>query len=262
MPPAPPPPPVASQGEAEYLVSLFQFMRLLGYPASKISILTTYNGQAALLRDVVERRCAYHPMFGRPHKVCSAGQGLTRGGHPPGGGGAGAEGGIGRWTGGGACSQACGGDGSSVPTSQLCAWPACCPQIATVDKYQGQQNDFILLSLVRSRRVGHLRDVRRLVVALSRARLGLYVFGRASLFGDCYELAPAMKQLLARPTQVRQPGGLQQGRLARARPFSLRTRVRCRGLAMRPLGMGASGWGGARQEQAVTLNALPSLAAF
>lgn len=51
-------------------------------------------------------------------------------------------------------------------------------QIATVDKYQGQQNDYVLLSLVRTRAVGHIRDVRRLVVAMSRARLGLYVFGR------------------------------------------------------------------------------------
>ena len=43
--------------------------RLLGYPASKISVLTTYNGQKALLRDVFERRCANNPAFGRPHKV-------------------------------------------------------------------------------------------------------------------------------------------------------------------------------------------------
>lgn len=48
---------------------MFQFMRLMGYPASKISILTTYNGQKALLRDVIERRCANNPLFGRPHKV-------------------------------------------------------------------------------------------------------------------------------------------------------------------------------------------------
>lgn len=75
-------------------------------------------------------------------------------------------------------------------------------QIATVDKYQGQQNDYILLSLVRTRAVGHIRDVRRLVVALSRARLGLYIFGRAELFANCYELRPAMKQLLARPKQL------------------------------------------------------------
>jgi len=33
--------------------------------------------------------------------------------------------------------------------------------IATTDKFQGQQNDYILLSLVRTKTVGHLRDVRR-----------------------------------------------------------------------------------------------------
>lgn len=67
------------------------------------------------------------------------------------------------------------------------------PQVTTVDKYQGQQNDYVLLSLVRTRAFGHLRDVRRLVVAMSRARLGLYVFGRAQLFGNCYELQPTFR---------------------------------------------------------------------
>lgn len=65
-------------GEAEYLVSLYQYMRLLGYPASRISILTTYNGQKALLRDVIERRCANHPAFGRPAKVRSRGADAVR----------------------------------------------------------------------------------------------------------------------------------------------------------------------------------------
>lgn len=51
------------------MVTLYQYMRLLGYPADKISMLTTYNGQKALLKDVVERRCAHHPAFGVPHKV-------------------------------------------------------------------------------------------------------------------------------------------------------------------------------------------------
>lgn len=31
--------------EAEYCVALFMYMRMIGYPAEKISILTTYNGQ-------------------------------------------------------------------------------------------------------------------------------------------------------------------------------------------------------------------------
>ena len=86
--------------------------------------------------------------------------------------------------------------------SQLMLTPWQLLQIATVDKYQGQQNDYILLSLVRTRAVGHIRDVRRLVVAMSRARLGLYIFGRAELFANCYELRPTMKQLLARPQQL------------------------------------------------------------
>lgn len=63
-------------------------------------------------------------------------------------------------------------------------------QVTTVDRYQGQQNDYIILSLVRSKHVGHLRDVRRLVVAMSRARLGLYILGRVSLFQRCGELSP------------------------------------------------------------------------
>ncbi|KAI8023833.1 RNA helicase aquarius [Camellia lanceoleosa] len=42
-----------SVGEAEYIVSVYMFMRLLGYPANKISILTTYNGQKLLIRDVI-----------------------------------------------------------------------------------------------------------------------------------------------------------------------------------------------------------------
>ena len=41
---------------------------------------------------------------------------------------------------------------------------------------------------MRSNHVGHLRDPRRLVVAMSRARLGLYVFGNFNLFDGYSEL--------------------------------------------------------------------------
>jgi intron-binding protein aquarius len=130
-------------GEAEYVVSVYQYMRLLGYPAEKISIITTYRGQKHLIRDVVNARCASHPLFGAPKSV------------------------------------------------------------TTVDKFQGQQNDYVLLSLVRTRAVGHIRDVRRLVVAMSRARLGLYVFGRKALFEQCYELSPSLRHLFeGRPTKL------------------------------------------------------------
>uniref|UniRef100_H2ZD58 Intron-binding protein aquarius n=1 Tax=Ciona savignyi TaxID=51511 RepID=H2ZD58_CIOSA len=127
--------------EAEYCVSLFMYMRLLGYSANEITILTTYNGQKLLLRDVVRQRCGDNPL----------------------------------------------------------GWPS---KITTVDRFQGQQNNYIILSLVRTKHVGHLRDVRRLIVAMSRARLGLYAFARVSLFSNCFELSPAFRQLMSRPMSL------------------------------------------------------------
>ena len=75
-------------------------------------------------------------------------------------------------------------------------------RVTTVDKYQGQQNDIVILSLVRTRSLGYLRDVRRMLVAVSRARKGLYVFGRVELFRDCAELKPILSRLLERPTTL------------------------------------------------------------
>ncbi|CZS98291.1 uncharacterized protein RCO7_08942 [Rhynchosporium graminicola] len=54
--------------------------------------------------------------------------------------------------------------------------------VFTVDSYQGEENDIILLSMVRSNQtlgVGFLDNRNRLVVALSRARRGLYLFGNS-----------------------------------------------------------------------------------
>lgn len=53
----------------------------------------------------------------------------------------------------------------------------------------------MILSLTRTTRVGYLRDLRRLTVALSRARLGLYVLGRRAIFENCYELREAFRLL-------------------------------------------------------------------
>ncbi|KAI4274579.1 MAG: hypothetical protein LQ337_003847 [Flavoplaca oasis] len=129
-------------GEAEYAVALYQYMRLLGYPASKISILTTYAGQRALIRDVLGHRCAKNRLFGLPRIV------------------------------------------------------------TTVDQYQGEQNDYVILSLVRTTRVGYLRDIRRLTVALSRARLGLYILGRRSVFETCNEVREAFVHLFKRSNKL------------------------------------------------------------
>ncbi|XP_061171964.1 NFX1-type zinc finger-containing protein 1-like [Saccostrea echinata] len=53
-------------------------------------------------------------------------------------------------------------------------------RISILDNYQGEENDIILLSLVRSNkegRIGFLKKENRICVALSRAKIGLYVIG-------------------------------------------------------------------------------------
>ena len=53
-------------------------------------------------------------------------------------------------------------------------------QVTAVDNYQGEENDIIILSLVRSNQegsVGFLGTDNRVCVALSRARNGLYAIG-------------------------------------------------------------------------------------
>ncbi|CCG83306.1 putative DEAD helicases superfamily protein [Taphrina deformans PYCC 5710] len=103
-------------GEAEYVVALYQYLRLLNYPSQKITLLTPFESQKALIQDVLDSRCR-NPIFGLP-------------------------------------------------------------VVATVEEYQGQQNDYVLVSLVRSKVGLELQDLGMITTALSRARLGLYVFGR------------------------------------------------------------------------------------
>ena len=57
-------------------------------------------------------------------------------------------------------------------------------RIVNVDNFQGEENDIIILSLVRSNRqgqVGFLRESNRVCVALSRAKMGLYCFGNFTM---------------------------------------------------------------------------------
>ena len=55
-------------------------------------------------------------------------------------------------------------------------------KVVTVDSYQGEENEVVILSLVRSgntRNIGFLSVENRVCVALSRARRGFYIFGNA-----------------------------------------------------------------------------------
>nr|XP_034979822.1 NFX1-type zinc finger-containing protein 1 [Zootoca vivipara] len=60
-------------------------------------------------------------------------------------------------------------------------------KVHVVDKYQGEENDIILLSLVRSNlagRVGFLQIPNRICVALSRAKMGLYCVGNMGMLSQ------------------------------------------------------------------------------
>ncbi|XP_076869960.1 NFX1-type zinc finger-containing protein 1 [Brachyhypopomus gauderio] len=60
-------------------------------------------------------------------------------------------------------------------------------KVHVVDKYQGEENDIVILSLVRSNaqgKIGFLKIPNRVCVALSRAKKGLYCLGNTEMFRD------------------------------------------------------------------------------
>lgn len=71
---------------------------------------------------------------------------------------------------------------------------------AVVDNYQGEENDIILLSFVRSNdeaNIGFLKTANRVNVALSRARKGLYCIGNFDCLAEKSQLWKDLLQNLA-----------------------------------------------------------------
>eukprot|EP00347_Sterkiella_histriomuscorum_P010451 403376237 len=67
-------------------------------------------------------------------------------------------------------------------------------KVITVDNFQGEENDIIILSLVRSNasnQIGYLKVSNRVCVALSRAKHGMFIFGNASCL---YKFVDGQKQ--------------------------------------------------------------------
>lgn len=78
--------------------------------------------------------------------------------------------------------------------------------IATVDSFQGEENDVVLLSLARNNsdmRIGFLDIENRVCVALSRAQRGFYIFGNAQMLSQASPLWWEVVQAMGRdPTRV------------------------------------------------------------
>lgn len=74
-------------------------------------------------------------------------------------------------------------------------------RVSSVDGYQGEENDIILLSLVRSNShnsVGFLKTDNRVCVALSRARLGFYIAGNLNLLARASDLWKKVEEYLCK----------------------------------------------------------------
>ena len=72
--------------------------------------------------------------------------------------------------------------------------------ISTIDMYQGDENEFVIVSLVRSNKegkIGFLKDRNRRCVAQSRARRGMYFVGNVS----CFQHNPTWSKLVEAMSQ-------------------------------------------------------------
>lgn len=78
-------------------------------------------------------------------------------------------------------------------------------RMTVVDNYQGEENDVIILSLVRNNSrnsVGFLRIANRVCVALSRARNGLYILGNIRMLSSASPLWADMEKVLIEHGQI------------------------------------------------------------
>eukprot|EP00953_Heterococcus_sp_UTEX-ZZ885_P034507 17863-Heterococcus_DN1.PRE.2 len=157
-------------GETAPTAHFYQYMRLLGYPAEKIAILTTYNGQRALIGDVLQQsnggeissiaaQCCISALpvvatIERAAAVAEAEQQcrvhahsfhivVTRYNTDT------------CWI---VTCSLCFGVTQRCANSPIFGMPGA---VQTVDKYQGQQSDYVLLSLVRTKRYLHLYTLLR-----------------------------------------------------------------------------------------------------
>ena len=74
--------------------------------------------------------------------------------------------------------------------------------VSTIDRYQGSENDIVIISLVRTQGVGFLNEPARRVVAQSRARLGMYFVGNIKN----YSKIPHWKTLISAMQQQHRSG--------------------------------------------------------
>ncbi|XP_071151751.1 LOW QUALITY PROTEIN: NFX1-type zinc finger-containing protein 1-like [Mytilus edulis] len=132
--------------EALFICNLYKYLRMQGYPSSKITVLSTYLDQVRLLRELIR------PIEDEFSKKDSYIDGIVN------------------------CLAVS--NNHDKTSNEMTV------RVKAVDNYQGEENEIILLSLVRSNKenkIGYLSEANRVCVALSRAKIGLYAIGNFEL---------------------------------------------------------------------------------
>ena len=148
--------PLAKSWSNPYEVyAVFELVRLLvqrfGVTMNKITILASYNGQLAALYTALAKACPVQ--LTKEDRAWMLGAGVLNPDAPA-------------------------GPTDAVPLAEML-------KIATVDNYQGEQNDYIIASLVRSNpdgKIGFMGEANRLNVFMSRARMSLLIIGNSNTF--------------------------------------------------------------------------------
>ena len=144
--------------EADFLTSLAIYLIKVGYKPSQITLLTFYTSQVHLLRQMMSQKASEwkidNIMEQQSSQYCTSTPFWTQqpGHHKQ----------------------------RRMTTGNVCKSQSFGVVIKAVDDYQGEENDIILLSTVRSNkecRIGFLASEHRICVALSRCRLGLIAIG-------------------------------------------------------------------------------------
>ncbi|KAJ3374512.1 hypothetical protein GGF31_007290 [Allomyces arbusculus] len=151
--------------EVEMIVALVQYMLRQGYAPNQLVVLTPYVGQLIQIRAALEKKHMALVVGERDQELIDR------------------------------VDDTFGADGEAKPSrparkagdvtdQQLNQ----CIRVSSIDNYQGEEADIVLLSLVRStfakgndRGIGFLRIDNRINVMLSRARQGMYLVGNAAL---------------------------------------------------------------------------------
>ena len=148
---------VTNKKEAEMVVQLALFFLLHGFSPSQVTIIAAYQGQTGLIRKLIKQAEIKYPYLfpDMPNNDADLGQKV-------------------------ALSRVKLANSKKTFKMRL--------HVQTIDMYQGDENDIIIVSLVRcnnNRKLGFLNTLNRRCVAQSRAKCGMYLVGSRNTLSSC-----------------------------------------------------------------------------